>query len=392
MSVLRVTIVYRYFWPDRMLPNDIAQWMAAAGHDVEVITAQPSYNSEAATNRRPSREVWQGVKVRRVPLLLEKNRGLAKILNGGLFILFATFLVFFGKKRDVIWTTSIPPVLQPFFLFCASRIRGAKFVYFLQDIYPEVAIASDMLKEGSFSRLARLIDNMTLRGADSVVTLSSDMLNTIEERGVATKNVRIINNFAAVASRDEEHVRSGPARFVFAGNIGRFQNLERLVEIFEQVDPNIAILEFLGEGRAKADLMEMVLQKNIRTVKFHAALPLDEAFEFISNCDVGIVSLMPGLYKLAYPSKTFTYLAAGLPVLALIETESELARETEARRVGFARDWSDSDESILSAVRELALNAPTAKDVRQRSVDLFDRENARRKWLDLLRELEIGEH
>jgi colanic acid biosynthesis glycosyl transferase WcaI len=389
---VRITIVYRYFWPETFLPNDIAKWLAAAGHDVEVITGQPSYNPEANLPKQPWREEWNGVRISRVPLFGERKRGIARFVNSGLFIAIAALLILFGRKRDIVWTTSIPPVLQPFVIRLASWLRGARFIYFLQDIYPEIGLHMNMLKEGALSRLLRSIDTWTLNRSDVVVTLSEDMAAVVRARGATPKQLVLINNFAAVTSEPAgSRTRSGPVRFVFAGNIGRFQHLEELVEAFASIDPAVAVLELLGEGRAKAGLQKIVEERAIGTVRFHKALPVADAFDFMRACDIGVVSLTPGLFRYAYPSKTFTYLAAGLPLLALVEEDSELARETRARDIGLAVDWGAPAHKLTKAIYELVSWPAEKRDaVRDRSRELFDPRVARAKWLELFQDKIVG--
>jgi glycosyltransferase involved in cell wall biosynthesis len=389
---VRITIVYRYFWPETFLPNDIAKWLAAAGHDVEVITGQPSYNPESRYPRRPRREEWNGVRIRRVPMFEEKRRGIRRQVNSALFIVIATLMIVFGRRRDVVWTTSIPPVIQPFAMRLASWIRRAKFVYFLQDIYPEIGLSVHMLKDGVLSRLLRSIDTWTLDRSDAVVTLSDDMAAVVRTRGAAPKRLVLINNFAAVTGQPVNRPqRSGPARFVFAGNIGRFQHLEGLIETFASIDPAVAVLDVLGEGRAKAGLQRTAREHGIAAVRFHEGLPVDAAFAFIRECDVGVVSLEPGLFRYAYPSKTFTYVAAGLPLLALVETDSQIARETRARNIGLTVDWGEPASRRIAAIHELAAWPADKRDaVREQSRELFDPEVARAKWLDLFQDLKAA--
>lgn len=389
---MRITLVYRYFWPEAFLPNHIAEWLVQAGHDVEVITGQPSYQPEFKHPWRPRREVWNGVRIRRVFTFAERRRGIRRLLNSALFIVIAAFLIMFGRRRDIVWTTSIPPVMQPFALRLASWLRGFTFVYFLQDIYPEIGLSLHMLKEGTFSRLLRTIDNWTLNHSDAIVTLSQDMAAVVRTRGSRPKRLAVINNFASIIAQPKpKAARSGPARFVFAGNIGRFQNLENLVETFAGIDPAVAVLELLGEGREKASLQKLVSDRKIESVRFHRGLPAEAAFDFISECDFGVVSLTPGLFRYAYPSKTFTYLAAGLPLLALIDDDSQLASETRARGIGVTVDWRQPANRLSEAIYELAAWPPDKRaSVRERSRDLFDPEIARAGWLQLIDDLKLS--
>jgi glycosyltransferase involved in cell wall biosynthesis len=382
----RITIVNRYFWPEVVLANDIAVWLAEAGYEVDVIASQPSYNPEANLGKYPICETWNGLRILRVPLLSEKNRGPIRHLNNLLFILVAATLLLFGASRRAVWATSIPPVLQPLLLRIVTALRGSRFVYFVQDIYPEIAILMQMVTNGSFARSIVWFDNWTLKKADAVVSLSDDMTEAILARGVVPQRLTRINNFssASASGLKPPRITAGPCRFVFAGNIGRYQNLERVVDLFADIDPSEATLDFLGEGRIKALLEETVTKRDIKSISFHHFLPAAEAFAFVQGCDVGIVSLVPGLYAYAYPSKTFTYLAAGLPLLCFIERHSELARDLEARKVGVTIDWSSSKEELLLGIRRMIVShREMSEQVREKAQDLYDRERARSKWIQL---------
>ena len=159
---MRVLIAYRYFLPDTpayaAILGNISFWLAEAGHDVEVITAQPAYKPNANIPKQVWRETMNGVDVRRVWLFKEKGMGLAKAVNYALFILRSFLIILFGPRRDVIMAGTTPPVLQAWFLSIAARLRGSKFVYHMQDIHPEITSFKDgkMVKGASFNILQKI--------------------------------------------------------------------------------------------------------------------------------------------------------------------------------------------------------------------------------------------
>ncbi len=385
---MRITIVNRYFEPEPVLVNDIARWLAEAGHDVEVICSQPSYNPEANLPRQPQREMLHGVQVRRLGLLPERKRGLARHINSILFIVLATLRVLLGRRADVVWSTSIPPVLQPALLRLASAMRGSRFIYFVQDIYPEIAITMGMIRPSWITRLISAVDQWTIRQADTTVVLSSDMIKSLRQRGSTSGRLVAVNNFAMVDRRtDTAAPLEGPVRFIFAGNIGRFQNLDRLIDLFADIEPTVAVLEFLGEGRMKAHLREQVEARGLESVHFYPLVSPAEAAALIAQRHVGVVSLTEELYRYAYPSKTFAYLGAGIPVLAMVESESELAHEIAERQVGVTIDWSMPREQQLVRLHELCrLQGDLRPHVLARSADMFSRALARERWLAVFEE------
>ena len=137
--------------------------------------------------------------------------------------------------------------------------------------------------------------------------------------------------------------RPGRTRLVFTGNLGRFQGLETLVQavLDDDADADPLELVFMGEGAVKQDLMQKVLSAPAdvrdRVVFLPHGTPA-EARLLSRDADYGVVSLIPGVIKFAYPSKCATYLSEGTPVLALVEPDSELAMDVQQRGFGVAVD------------------------------------------------------
>lgn len=387
---MRIAICYRYFYPDtppyaKML-HDISGWLAEEGHDVTVLTAQPSYKPEAAIGRQPWREQIAGFSVIRLPLLPERGAGIVRVVNSAMFLSFSALYLLFARRFDLIWTATMPPVVQGMLLSLVARLRGAGFLYHMQDIYPEIGMANDVIKPGVLSSWMKRLDTATIRRSQAVVVLSEDMKGALRDRGLSDDNVSVINNYSLVDA-DTHPERKATAngsvkRFVFAGNIGRFQHLKALVEAFGRIGPDVATLELLGDGRLKRELQTLVTSKGYDNVRFHGHVDPEAAFEFISDCDVAVVSLQPGLFRFAYPSKVLTYLAAGVPIFALVEEESELAKTIRDRHVGQVAPWSLTDHEFDEAIRDMCRH--TDDSARENVEDLFSPAAARSRWVQLI--------
>ncbi len=386
---MRITIVYRYFWPDTapyaLLLRELLPHLVSAGHQVRILAAQPSYASDARAISAPRRSNEFGCDVVRIRLL-PRSWPFAHVLNAFLFPVAAALRILFGERTDVVWSGTTPPIIQSLLVFAASRFRRARTIYQMQDIYPEIAIAAGMMRNGFVSRLLKHLDRLALRLADRVVVLSHDMAAAIRTR--CRSEPEVINNFAvgAYAAAGPERSDNERTRFVFAGNIGRFQNLENLLSAFLLVDEGEAELHFLGDGKAKPGLMRQADDRIGRNVFFHGRVSSDNAFRFTRDCDVGVISLQPGLYRLAYPSKTGTYLAAGVKILACVEEESELAQTLRGRGLGVAVGWNEGIAGIAGAMKRVSLLAPyDPRNCR----DLWSVEDASRKWLALLHGMDV---
>ncbi|MGI8761837.1 MAG: glycosyltransferase family 4 protein [Jatrophihabitantaceae bacterium] len=381
---MRIVLVHRYFWPDTPpyahILRELAQHLGAAGHQVTVLSCQPSYN-RAVVAKAPAREcLAPGVEVRRWPILPDRRFAAAKALNLLWFCL-RLLLARRGLGRvDVLMAASTPPIAVAKLGGWLARRSGARFVYHKQDIYPEVVTAPGILRDGRWAALLRALDARTERGADRVVVLSEDMAATVAARGVAPDRITVINNFdpwlldeRAEPPRSTDRP-SGPLHVVFAGNLGRFQNLENVFEAATLLRGEDGVAwHFFGTGALAAQLEEQVCSRGLRNVQLHGYRPPAEVAEFLrTRADVGIVSLMPGVIRAAYPSKTMSYLRQGCPVLALVEADSELARDIEAAGSGLQVDPTDPG-ALASTLRRLAANPAELSGAGRRAAQLYER-------------------
>lgn len=382
---MRIAIVYRYFWPDQTPYSSLLRvmipWMTEAGHSVRIITAQP------ASGDRPAHETLFGAEVERLGLLGKDGSGRAKALNGAWFSLKAFLRLLFSARADLYWAGTMPPVVQALLVLIVARLKGGKFLYQMQDIYPEIALASAQLKPGLLSRLLGRLDRFVIDHADAVTVLGDDMRETLLQRPCTPRRLDVINNFALVneqaAPVDNAHDRR-PVRFVFAGNIGKYQHLEWLVERFLDIDPSTAALEFVGDGAVRPALEAMVAERNAGHIRFHGMMSVDDAFDFVARCDIGVVPLAADLFRYAYPAKTHTYLAAGLKVLAIIEPESQLARSITENGLGACLPSGASPAEFATAIARLVEQPASDMAALAAARAIYHPDTARMKWQALL--------
>ena len=387
---MRIVFVNRYFWPETVLVNEISRWAANAGHKVTVLTGQPDYNPEADHPSRVKSQVWDGVRIQCVMPLHAKGRGVVRNIINLLFVFAAFFKILLGPPCDVVWTTSIPPIIQPLLLRLATRVRGAKLIYYPQDIYPEIALVSGIMNPGFASRLLRKLDGWVLEKADRVITISEDMKQILIERGANPSRTSVIRSFSPYSPSSKPCVEPGirPLRFLFSGNLGRFQNLDLIIDAFAGISPNLAELHFLGEGREKARLQKKVAEQNIKNVFFLPGTDPMTAQDISRSYHAGIVSLSPEIFNYAYPAKTYTYLAAGLPLFAVIEDKSELVNVITTHKIGQTVDVFATVSEISAAIQSFEGNhAVYGKNV-MKHTHLHDPKTARDMWQDMFSDLQ----
>jgi len=359
---MKVLLTHRFFWPDTA-PYALMLWaigdaLAEAGHEVNVLSSVPSYRSGAGHAATPPHERIGALEVKRVFVFGDEKRNpLRRIANVVLYC-WALFTNVLRLRPDVVTASTFPPVLAAWSASLAARMVGAKFVYHMQDIHPEVSFYSGgRLGRGLPAWILRWLDNQTLRRADAIVTLSADMAETLRARGLTNLPIHIINNppleaDEAIPPPAELQKPDGTVRVIFAGNLGRFQNLPLLAEgvalCFDD-HPELELM-FLGDGVALPELKAR--WGGHPQVRFAPFLPFAQARDLIATADIGLVSLQSGMHRVASPSKVQTYAALGLPMVALVDPGSKLAADIESKGLGCVAR-SATAKGVRDAVKKL---------------------------------------
>lgn len=353
----------------------------AQGHDVHIFASIPSYGDQ---QNAPRREMLGPLSVTRCWVLKENRNNPALRLVNVVLYCFGLFITTLRLRPDIVTASTFPPVIASWTASLAAKIVGARFIYHCQDIHPEVSYYSGgRLGRGVSFKVLRWLDNQTLRRASDIVVLSQDMVQTLMQRDLGPLPVRIINNFCLdtfdtdVAPPVSCIKPAGTRRVIFAGNMGRFQNLTVLSEgvaLALDTYPDLELV-FMGAGAAKQALQARWADHP--RVKFFAFLPYTEAKAIIAQADVGLVSLQADIYRVAYPSKVLTYAALGLPMLALVEPQSALAHDIE--RQSWGQIPADSTPQAIAATLIQMLDADTQKQPRDLSI-----QSVLPHWLDLI--------
>ena len=399
---MKILAIYRYYWPDttpyaRIL-RSILERLVDDGHQPVVVAGQPAYN-DIKHAKQPRREMLDGVEVRRMSLLPER-KWLAPLRTlNFLIFLSRAFIHACFNRYDIILASSNPPVVSGMALRLIGWVTKTPFIYHCQDLHPECARLVGKLTSERLNRKLARIDSKNCQYAARTVVLSEDMLQTIRDRGLSGDNVTIINNFvldvpeqtAAKLPAPFDDASSSAFRILFAGNMGSFQGLDKIVKAAQLLrsEPSIQFV-FMGAGEQKEKLRQLAGVMVNRTVQFLPYQPMQTAFACMQRADLGIVSLIPGVYRVAFPSKTMMYLAAGCPVLAVIERHSVLAEQLVGGRLGWVPEET-TPAAIATAIqraREDTLAGRVDRQrIRRRCFDLFDREDTLEKWATMFREL-----
>jgi colanic acid biosynthesis glycosyl transferase WcaI len=240
-----------------------------------------------------------------------------------------------------------------------ARLRGAALIVTMQDVHPDVGIASGRLDSKPVVWALRWVQHYFFRHADRLVAISEGMRGRLVARGAPMEKVSVVPNWVDVdeiAPRKRsnrwaaEQGLNGRFILMHAGNVGLLQSLETLVEAAPRV-PEVDVL-IVGDGAAKPELQERAGQVGAENVRFIDRQPRERLNEVLASADAHLVSLSRGLTGLMEPCKVYGVLAAGRPTLAAIEPDSEPGRIIQKVGCGLRVDPDDVD-ALVNGISEL---------------------------------------
>ena len=332
--------------------------------DVKVISGQPNYSARGTI--APKQEEHKGVEIFRVAgTRLDKNVIAFRLIN---MVTLSTTVFMNALHRfaagDRVLVVTNPPTM-PFIVALASLFRGASYTLLIHDNYPEILIAAKKLREDSFvATLLAYFNRWLYKYAAKIIVVGRDMEELVARK---TEGLDIpivtIPNWAELESVSPEPRQNNPLltelgigdRFVFlyAGNMGHPNDLESIVECAEKLLSETRIhFVFLGTGVKRQWLIEQVKSRSLSNVTVLNPRPRGEQRVFLNACDVALVSLVEKMQGVSVPSRTYNILAAGKPIIALTEQNSELARLIEEEQVGWTVPPGCPDE-LLTTIRHV---------------------------------------
>lgn len=396
----RILLVHRYYWPDvpayAQMLHIMAKRFAAEGYDVSVFSTQPDYNGIYAEGRAPALESIEGVAIRRLTLLKENKKRVVGRAFNVLWFCFRLVLHCLWHRYDLMMVASFPPTVMGYMARWICWLRGMKYVYHIQDLYPEVALASGLTKSSGLLKLSAKVDRANCQRAARVIVLSGDMKAALAKRGISTDHVRIINNFVIdkmqSAPANTPQLEASKFHVIFAGNMGRFQGLETLMEVAELLKSNSLIqFDFVGSGALKDKLRQQALEGGLSQVHFYDHQPLQAVMQMTRSANLSVISLGPGVIYCAYPSKTMSYLESGARLLAIVEPDSELVEFIGDNDLGVTAEQGDAQAIARVIESEFdqwrAGKRYDAEHARQVADTNFSQAVILEKWLAMFEEL-----
>jgi colanic acid biosynthesis glycosyl transferase WcaI len=327
-------------------------------HDVTVVAGRPSYDPEQFyPYALLHRETRNNVAVECVGSTIHSRHHMRRRVTNYLSYLALAVPRSLALRPDVVLAMTDPPVAGIAGAFIA-QLAGRPFVYNIRDLYPDMATGGDIVRPSKWVDRWEWLHTRALKQAARVIVLGDDMRERILSKGVAPEHVVVIRDGASPSAAAPDfadpivkEIRSGfPFVVLHAGNLGFYGAWDTLLKAGEILRNENTSMVFIGDGANRAGLQTAA--RNTPNVRFLPFRPAEQIPHVMAAADVHIVTVRRGLEGIVVPSKLYSILAAGRPVLAVAASNSDAARIVVESACGLAAD-PDDPAAVAAAIREM---------------------------------------
>lgn len=367
---MKIVVLCPHFEPDTAptgtVMTRIVHELADLGHELHIVSSLPWYADHAVAPGwggrwiRTEATAWGSVtRVHPFPGADKSNllrravgflgfsalAGVAGLRVGGWF-----------RRVDAVFAMSPPLTLGPIG-WLVGVARRAPLLFNIQDVFPDAAVRTGAITDRRIIAAASALERFAYHRAAAVTVLSEDLRRNVAGKMAVSKRdrVHVITNFVDTdvirpgdrhtSYRAELDIGDEPV-VLYAGNVGFSQSLDLVVEAARRC-PDITFV-VNGDGAARAGLQASAA--DVTNLRFAGYQPVERLPEVLASGDVHVVPLRAGLGDVSVPSKTYSSLAAGRPVVASIDSDTEIPRLLRASGAGLAVPPDDLD-AFVAAIR-----------------------------------------
>jgi colanic acid biosynthesis glycosyl transferase WcaI len=397
---MRVLIVSQYFWPENFPINDLAKGLREKGHQITVLTGMPNYPEgrfypgyKAFPIRK---ENYEGIEIVRVPMVPKGNgSALRMVLYYWSLALAACLLVpvFFRKKVDLVFVYQPSPITVGLPALVLKAMEQTPVWIWVQDLWPETLAGTGMVRSAFLLNFTDRLVRFIYSKCDRVLVQSQAFAPRIVKKGVPRERIRFFPNSAqelykpAIVEPDAPERKLMPQGFrvLFAGNIGRAQDIPTILSAAEKLKQERDIhWVILGDGPMRSWAEERIRARGLeKTVHLLGRYPEQAMPKFFSLADALLVTLKKDpVFAITIPSKIQSYLACGRPIVAALDGEG--ARVIDESGGGVTVPAGDADALAEVVMKMYGMSKSDLERMGQLSGRYFERHFERKSLLERL--------
>ncbi len=363
----KLLIYAHYYIPDVASTGQILRELAEGmihEFDITIVCVVPSYTGKVADEYKKKmfyKEEVNGVKVIRIRVPeFSKSNKLSRVKNILSYFIGAMIATFKVGKMDYVYSISQPPILGGLLGVWGKWMKRAKYIYNIQDFNPEQTMAVGYSKNKLVLKAMMMFDKFSCRQADKVIVVGRDMVETLKGRfkGRKVPNHSFINNWIdekeiyplpsdheKVVAFKEKYGLQDKFIIMYSGNLGLYYDLENLMNVIEKFkDREDVVFAFIGEGTIRESLVQYKEKNNLQNVRF---IPYQDKADLIYSLNAGDIHWCinaKGIKGVSVPSKLYGIIAAGKPILGVLEEGSEASLIIKDTKSGYVAKPGNYDE------------------------------------------------
>lgn len=399
----------QYFPPEKAsglsLVMDMLEGFAQHGWKVDVYVPTPTRGvsdevRKEYVKKRMERRFDGRLKIHRMRLYREGTGMLQRTIRYCFFSLQCLLRGLF-VPADAIFTGGGPPT-QGIVAGLIHKWTNKKVIYNPQDLFPDSLIISGAASESSkIVRIGRVMERFSYDNADVIITITEDMADNIRSKTKNPDKVHVIRNWVdadkihPIAREENElfdELSLPRSKFyvTYAGNIGKMQGIETIIYAAEQLKeiPDIQFVLF-GNGSEEESIRRLIEEKKLTNVRLFPLQPAERVSEVYSLGDVSIISCKPGTGSAGMPSKTWTIMATGTPIIASFDLGGEMERTINDAKCGVCVEAANV-EALVEAIMKLKGNPGTNRNMGQSArryvCEQMEKSQAVHKYIKIIEE------
>lgn len=368
MNSKKKLLVYaHYYYPDVASTGQILTELCEGmkdTFDITVVCVVPSYTGkieEKYKTKRIYKENINGINVIRVRVPeFQKSNKVSRIKNLLAYFFNSLIATLTIEKQDYIFTISQPPILGGILGVLGKWIKGGKLIYNIQDFNPEQTMAVGYAKNKLLLNLVMMIDKFSCKQSNEVIVVGRDMQETLKNRfnnKKVPKNTFINNwidekeiypleqNHSKIVAFKEKYNLQDKFIIMYSGNIGLYYDLENIIKVIAKFkEREDVVFAFVGDGTVKKEIEGYATENKLSNVTF---IPYQEKADLIYSlnaADIHWVVNAKGIKGVSVPSKLYGVMAAGKPVLGVLDEGSEARIIVDECNCGICIDPGNYDE------------------------------------------------
>ncbi len=362
---MRLLVVSQYFWPENFRINDLVGELVRRGHQVTVLTGLPNYpDGKVFQDFHDDPDLflnYEGAEIIRVPMTARGQGSLRLMLNYLSFAVSASMLGIWKLRErqfDAIFAYQVSPVTVGLPAVIMRAVKSAPLAFWVLDLWPETLEAVGVVRHPSLLQAVGKLVSFIYKRCDLVLVQSKRFIPQVQKYAGNSIRVEYFPSWAEpffgskdVDYADEVPPKTGSFNVLFAGNIGDAQDFPAILAAAESLKSHSHIRWLIvGDGRLARWVADEIKRRNLHDcVLMLGRYPVERMPAFFKHANALLVSLKDEpIFSMTIPGKLQSYLAAGIPVVAMLNGEgAEVVKNSQSGLTCAAGDHAGLAAAVL---------------------------------------------